>query len=1043
MAEEQSVEGEDETKGSSTSGRETKGTERVKYETVTLGGETSILNADTGILGEDETSTAITKSLTDKMLRTGGLSDKYVFLDEIGRGGMGSVLRVYDTNLRRHVAMKRILSSSSERTRLRFVEEAQITGQLEHPHIVPVHEIGRDSSERLYFTMKLVRGETLHEILDKLREDPDASERYSLGHILHAYINVCHAIDFAHARDVIHRDIKPENIMLGQFGEVQVMDWGLAKARRVDKESITQEHVREAVTVERQVQDEEENTDKKSQSERKRSIEEGITMDGQILGTLAYMSPEQARGDNDHVDKRSDIYTLGAILYEILTLQVPVEGKSSEDMIRQICRGNIKSPSERTPERTVPKELEAIAMKALARVPELRYQSVYELRLDVERYLSGRSVSAKKDSFVESFSKLIMRNKAVSFVGLVSIASIIMLAVFTARASKQATEKQRETDQLKQTVLEETKRQWVEVHPEQFSLEQLTQHWDLYTDWSVPPVPVSAPNMTRFIGADPDGMHVRTDAKQLTILFREPIVGDVKLSYEATWLGGSEGGFHAILHGNGWHEGYVFQIGGWGNTKTRLVRADSDGQHYLDEADYTLAVNETYRIEAIKVGNELSLLINGELILHAEEKPEDVLAGGPYSHCGFVSGNNAESIYHKVSISKLGESMRVDLLDVADRYMLKAQYQTARDLYQEVFESLTSSERKLRARDGVERANEYLKLEDLLEDYQQKLVHGVKGLDPKLWIERKALQLDMRGEELEDISVLRGMSLQRLNLAGCRKLKSIYPLVRMPLQWLDLSETLVEDLSPLRGAPIKYLNINGTKVKRGWAILSSLQLEELHMGGQELNHVTFLQNNTTLKELTIDNCPIKDLTPLKVKPLNVLSAMNTQVQDLTPIATLPIRHLNIAKTKVPNLEVLRLMPQVQRLNVSHTKISDLSPIVHCDLYMLNIAHTQVSDLRPLQSLYLEELHIQHTLVEDLTPLQEMQLKRIRISPARLNEGIEVLRGMNSLEFIAVDDGPFQSVLEFWEIRDMQERELNELEQDMQPKDSEVEGSEQP
>ena len=1016
----------------SSSVRETKGTERVKYETVTLGGDTSILNADTGILGENETSTAITKSLTDKMLRTGGLSDKYVFLDEIGRGGMGSVLRVYDSNLRRHVAMKRILSSSSERTRLRFVEEAQITGQLEHPHIVPVHEIGRDSNERLYFTMKLVRGETLHEILDKLREDPDASERYSLGHILHAYINVCHAIDFAHARDVIHRDIKPENIMLGQFGEVQVMDWGLAKARRVDKESISQEHVREAVTVERHLQqDDAEEKNDAAETERKASIEDGITMDGQILGTLAYMSPEQARGDNDHVDKRSDIYTLGAILYEILTLYVPVEGKSSDDMIRQICRGNIKTPSERTPERSVPKELEAIAMKALARVPELRYQSVYELRLDVERYLSGRSVSAKKDSYIESFSKLIMRNKAVSFVAVVSMVSIVLLAVFTAQASQKATENQRKTEELEQTVLEENKRQWVEVHPEQFSLEQLAQHWDLYTDWSVPPVPVAEKDMTRFIGADPDGMHVRTDEKPLTILFREPIVGDVKLSYEAKWLGGSEGGFHAILHGNGWHEGYVFQIGGWDNTKSRLVRADGDGQHFLDESDFTLEVNETYRIEAIKVGNELSLLVNGELILHAEEKSEDVLAGGPYSHCGFVSGNNAESIYYKVSISKLGESMRVDLLDVADRYMLKAQYQTARDLYKEVFESLTSSERKSRARDGVERANEYLKLEDLVEAYERKLLRSMKGLDPKLWIERKSLQLDMRGEDVADISALKGMSLQRLNLANCNKLKSIAPLTRMPLQWLDISGTIVDDISALKGAPITHLNVNNSRIAKGWAVLRELPLEELYMSGQNIKHLTVLADNTTLKSLSIDRCPVSDLTPLKVKPLANLSAAGTAVSDLTPIATLPIRKLDISKTKIKDLEPFRLMPQIQHLSLSHTMVSDLSPLVHCDLFFLNIAHTKVSDLRALQSLYLEELHLQQTAVQDISALQDMQLKRIRLSPNHVNESIEMLRDMDSLEFIAVDDGPYQSVLEFWELWDSEDQNhTNEAEQSL-------------
>ena len=1007
--------------------RETKGTERVKYETITLGGDSGILNADTGIINEGESSTAITKTVTDKMLRTGGLSEKYVFLDEIGRGGMGSVLRVYDSNLRRHVAMKRILASSSDRTRLRFVEEAQITGQLEHPHIVPVHEIGRDTNGRLYFTMKLVRGETLHDILDSLREDPTASERYSLGHLLHAYINVCHAIDFAHARDVIHRDIKPENIMLGQFGEVQVMDWGLAKARRVDKESVTQEHVREAVTVERQEQAE---SLKKQETKRVATIEDGITMDGQILGTLAYMSPEQARGDNDNVNKRSDIYTLGAILYEILTLQIPVNGKSNEDMIRQICRGNIVVPSERTPDRSIQKELEAIAMKALARVPELRYQSVYELRLDVERYISGRSVSAKKDSFVESVSKLVMRNKAVSFVAVVSLISIVFLAMFTAQERRKANENKEKTDQLEKVAIEESRRDWVEVHPEQFNLSQLPQHWDLYTDWSVPPVPVEEHQLSRFVGADPDGMHVRTDDKQLTILFREPIVGDVKLRYEATWLGGSEGGFHAILHGNGWHEGYVFQIGGWGNTKTRLLRADSDGQTVLAESDFTLTVNTLYQIEATKIGNELNLFINGELILHAVEEREDVLAGGPYSHCGFVSGNNAESIYHNVSISKLGESMRVDILDVADRYMLKAQYQTAHDLYHEVFESLTSSERKQRARSGVERANEYLKLEGMLDTYERKLSRVLKDYDPKLWIERKAIQLDMRGKDVDDISVLKGMSIQRLNIAGCKKVQSIAALAGMPLYWLDISQTGVRDISFLRESPVTYLNLDNCPIKQGWVVLRKLPLEYLSMQNQDIRHLSALSTNTTLEQLDVSDCKIRDLSTLVNKPLIKLRIAGNPVSDIQVLAQLGIRELDMSRTQIKDLETLRLMPQVQTLSLSHTQVSELGPLVHCDLFKLDIAHTQVRDLSPIKTLYLKELHIQGTEIDDLTPLADMQLETVRFTPVAINRGMDVLRDMDSLEFIAIDDGPLQAAADFWTLWDLQESELPDFEKSM-------------
>lgn len=1020
--------------GDNGNSKKTIGTRKVKVETVTLGGETSGLEPDSL---SNSSSTSITRSVTEKMLRTSGLSDKYVFIDEIGRGGMGSVLRVYDSNLRRHVAMKRILASTGERTRLRFIEEAQITGQLEHPHIVPVHEIGKDVNGRFYFTMKLIRGETLHSILEKLREDDESSDRYTLGHLLHAFINVCHAIDFAHSRGVIHRDIKPENIMLGQFGEVQVMDWGLAKAQHVAKEATTEEHVRDAVTVEEHHMDvavDPEEELKPVDSVRDENVEDGITIDGQILGTLSYMSPEQARGDNDRVDRRSDIYTLGAILYEIITLHTPVQAKTNDEMIRNICRGKILPPSERAPDRSVPKELEAIAMKALARVPELRYQSVYELRKDVELYLSGRSVSAKKDSFFESFTKLILRNKALSLVVAVSLIAIIILGIYTARERTKAKESERNFEELAKETDEATRREWVEVHPEQFDIEQLSQNWDLYTDWSIPPKPVAESEWPRYLSPDSDGMHVRTDKNPLTILYRKPIVGDVKLTYEVTWLGGDEGGFHAILNGNGWHEGYIFQIGGWHNTKTRLLHADSDGQKILDESDFTLTPGTTYVIEASKVGNALHLTINGRLILHAVEDPDDVLAGGPYSHCGFISGNNAESVYRRVTISKLGESIRVDMLDVADRYMLKARYQTARDLYQEVFESFSSSERRQRALTGVERATELLELERSLEDYRQMLSKTWQGIDPKLWIEHKALQLDLRGQDIDTLEPLRGMSLQRLNISRCSRLESIDPLDGMPLMKFDASGTGIKNIAPLRKAPLKHLVLDDSNVNRGWNVLRLLPLEHLSIRGLNIRHLSALKDNNTLRELYISRCGIRDLSPLVGAPLHILEAAHNPISETDVLAVLPLRRLDLSHTRIADLEVMRRMPQLQQLSVAGTAITDLTPLINCDLFALNIADTKVEDLSPVKIQYITDLQIQDTPISDLTPLADMQLQRLRFSPFNIESGMDILRQMQSLEFIGIGDAPVQPADEFWEWWDLQEMAVPEFEEGMEPEE---------
>ena len=160
-------------------------------------------------------------------LRSDG--ERYVLADEIARGGMGAVHRAVDRDIRREVAVKYLLDQSDPARKLRFIEEAQITGQLEHPNIVPVHELAIDARQRLFFSMKMVRGKSLAELLDELLKDPGAAGSASLSQLLTVFVSVCNAVAFAHDKGVIHRDLKPANIMVGEYGEVYVMDWGLAR----------------------------------------------------------------------------------------------------------------------------------------------------------------------------------------------------------------------------------------------------------------------------------------------------------------------------------------------------------------------------------------------------------------------------------------------------------------------------------------------------------------------------------------------------------------------------------------------------------------------------------------------------------------------------------------------------------------------------------------------------------------------------------------------------------------------------------------------
>ena len=293
---------------------------------------------------------------------------------KLGEGSMGEVAVARDTRILRDVAMKRLHPEHHALRpdlRNRFLREARIQGQLEHPAVVPVYDIGVDDEGREYFTMKRVRGRTLEQIVKGLRDEDPAYSQYSRRRLLTAISRVCLAVAFAHERGVVHRDLKPSNIMLGDYGEVHLLDWGIAKIIGVDDPQLEDRVDLSMDRVQR-------------------------TEVGFVVGTPGYLAPEQARGETRTYGGRSDIYSLGAILFEAMTLERLHDQVEVDAMLRSTMLGVEARPSVRAPGRALPHELDEIITRATALDPEQRYTSARELNDDIERLLDGDRDSTRR-----------------------------------------------------------------------------------------------------------------------------------------------------------------------------------------------------------------------------------------------------------------------------------------------------------------------------------------------------------------------------------------------------------------------------------------------------------------------------------------------------------------------------------------------------------------------------------------------------------------------------------------------------------------------
>ena len=931
---------------------------------------------------------------------------RYDVGDVLARGGMGAIHSARDTNVRRTVALKLMLDpKDTDPVRvLRFIEEAQITGQLEHPGIVPVYELGVDADEQPFYTMKLVRGTTLSDILKRIRDgDQEAIDAYPLGRLLTIFVKICDAVAFAHSRGVVHRDLKPSNIMVGSYGEVLVMDWGLAKIlERGSSQGVTRHS--------------QESSDGDGGAKVLRTVEGGgLKVEEKNVGGGSTPRPardsvgrgsiprpsdrlESPHGSASHTqtqtaaiqDAPGVVHPSGPLPPSTFHLPPTFHPPSSPDFVEArpppaapAAISSIRHDTD-TPELTLdgqvmgtpgfmaPEQaqgelggidertdifaLGAILHTILTLHPPTDDGTPAELLQDV---MVGRPASASADS---AHLPHCPHGRIPS-----------ALASVTLRAMAPSPEDRYQ------------------------SVEGLKDDIDAYLGGFATSVEQAGLLRQLMLLIKRHKTEFSLAAAALAVIAILVATFIVRLSLEEKQTAAALDDLRQL-------------------SRDAAPEFLAKAQAELDKSNWDAALRAAGMAVGLRPDLAEAWLLKGRLHLAALQLAEAVKS---FRQCSGLDtqGLGALAARYEDLAGQSGGSLP------DDRRLELAMELHAKD-------DLTVAARLL---DGMEPSKAQVEIK------VQAALRALKRLNPgieKLKYSHEItpqfqVDLDLRGNrELSDIMPLRGLPLRLLYLHGSQvgdigalegmrpqalylpdtQVADISALDGMPLQALVIQNTPVSDISVLKGMPLRKLDIIGTKVSditplRGMRltrlnidstnvsdidVLAGMPLTYLSMGHTHIEDITVLKG-MPLTTLNLTSTQVSDISVLQGMPITELYLSSTRIRNISPLQGMPLTKLVLSTTDIRDISVLKGMP-LTSVELARTKVSDISALKRMPLTYLNLSTTEISDIGALNGMRLTRLYLTGTNVTDLAPLRGMPLIDLRMRGLEVDD-IDVLRGM--------------------------------------------------